>query len=178
MPRKPTTTTVCCVWRETGLGHWSLPGLGPSSPGPGLARLAWALMRLSHRALVPGCRPVSSGIGESWHRPIMSLHKSEIRSRATCKYTVTRCAMWRRVRRWDEKKISDKGERGRVISNGLSIRTSRWFSPLYHSVIWCNNKFSRIKKIQHFLRKKRPAQQIWTTAGNDIYWLITLQFLL
>ena len=29
-----------------------------------------------------------------------------------------------------------------------------------------------------FLRKNGPAQQIWTTAGNDIYWLITLEFLL
>ena len=83
MPRKPTTTTVCCVWRETG---------------PDWARLATGRCLGTGRALLaePGWSPGADwdtetqslsagpavqrehGVSRDTGGGIMSLHKSEM----------------------------------------------------------------------------------------------------
>ena len=98
--------------------------------------------------------------------------------------TVTRCAMSSpsNVQMQRSEESSDKG---RVIFNGLSIRTSLWFSPLYHSVIR-SNKFSRSEKtdlIQHFPPKKLPdatdlnRRWKWHLLANNS-WIFAIKSLL
>ena len=176
--------------RETG-PDW--PVVAAWAPGLGWAELSWcragpawsgAGMRLSHSALVPGCGGSEGhqpwAISQSWHRRgnyVITQEWNQKPGNMQTQWLGVPCHHQPMSKCSDEKKVVIRDEWFLMVWVSEHRIGSLLSIILSSHAITSSVGVKRLILFNIFLTKNCPTQQIWTAVGNDIYWLITLEFL-